>query len=224
MGAPLRVTEPLPVLELTRDGIVAGGPGHGSWSVALRGRHQAANLAVADGVLDALAEAGIATTTPLQRAAGYRSVRWPGRLELLDVDGRDVLLDGAHNAAGARALATALDDLRPHLQPGRLTLVLATMADKDVDAVIRALFAAAALRDAAVIATSLIAERALSGPALAGRVRAAAGNEVTVIADPDAALTAALAADGPVIVAGSLYLVGVARARFVDDPLLRDPE
>ena len=223
MGAPLRVTEPLPVLELTRDGIVAGGPGHGPWSVALRGRHQAANLAVAEGVLDALAEAGIATTTSAQRAAGYRTVRWPGRLELLDIDGRDVLLDGAHNAAGARALATALDDLRPHLQPGRLTLVLATMADKDVDAVIRALFAADALRDAAVIATSLSADRALSGPALADRVRASVDNEVTVVADPDAALTAALGGYGPIIVAGSLYLVGVARARFVDDPLLRDP-
>jgi dihydrofolate synthase/folylpolyglutamate synthase len=219
MGAPLRVVEPLPVLRVHRDGIVAGG-----WSLGLRGRHQAANLAVAEGVLDALEEAGIATATSEQRTAGYRSVRWPGRLELLEVDGRDVLLDGAHNAAGAQALAAALDDLRPHLQPGRLTLVIASMADKDVDAVIRALFAADALQDAAVIATSLAAERALPAAALAERVRAVVAIDVTVVDDPDAALTAALADDGPVIVAGSLYLVGVARARFVDDPLLRDPE
>ena len=41
---------------------------------------------------------------------------------------------------------------------------------------------------------------------------------------PTAALDLALATgDGPVVVAGSLYLVGAARARLVDDPLLRDP-
>jgi folylpolyglutamate synthase/dihydropteroate synthase len=42
--------------------------------------------------------------------------------------------------------------------------------------------------------------------------------------DPDAAIDRALAeADGPVVVAGSLYLVGRVRGRLVDDPLLRDP-
>ena len=54
-------------------------------------------------------------------------------------DGRDVLLDGAHNPAGAAALAAALDDLRPFLAPtGRVTLARrASMADKDVDGVDR---------------------------------------------------------------------------------------
>ena len=46
---------------------------------------------------------------------GYARATWPGRLELLTVDGRDVLLDGAHNPAGAAALAVAIDDLRPYL-------------------------------------------------------------------------------------------------------------
>jgi folylpolyglutamate synthase/dihydropteroate synthase len=42
--------------------------------------------------------------------------------------------------------------------------------------------------------------------------------------DPEAALHRALeGAPGPVVVAGSLYLVGAVRARLVDDPLLRDP-
>jgi hypothetical protein len=48
---------------------------------------------------------------------------------------------------------------------------------------------------------------------------------VRVAGDPDAALDLALASGrGPVVVAGSLYLVGAARARLVDDPALRDPE
>ena len=47
---------------------------------------------------------------------------------------------------------------------------------------------------------------------------------VREVPDPDRALDLALATgDGPVVVAGSLYLVGAARARLVDDPLLRDP-
>ena len=42
--------------------------------------------------------------------------------------------------------------------------------------------------------------------------------------NPERALDRALAAgDGPIVVAGSLYLVGAVRARLVDDPLLRDP-
>jgi len=51
------------------------------------------------------------------------------------------------------------------------------------------------------------------------------GRIVTVVPDAGAALDRALAsAPGPVVVAGSLYLVGIVRARLVDDPLLRDPE
>src|SRR4029079_14784766 len=83
--------------------------------ISLRGRHQAENAAVADAVLDALASARIARVPDDARRRGYESATWPGRLELLRVDGHDVLLDGAHNPAGAAALATALDDLRPHL-------------------------------------------------------------------------------------------------------------
>ena len=49
---------------------------------------------------------------------------------------------------------------------------------------------------------------------------------VTVTPDPDAALRTALdsQSSGPIVVAGSLYLVGTVRARLVDDPALRDPE
>jgi hypothetical protein len=47
---------------------------------------------------------------------------------------------------------------------------------------------------------------------------------VATAPDPDAALDRALGGlPGPIVVAGSLYLVGAVRARLVDDPLLRDP-
>ena len=226
MDAPLTVVEPAPILALDRDGLEVELPGLGRTRVGLRGRHQAANVAVADAVLDALAAAGIANTTAEQRREGYAAVVWPGRLELIEVDGREVLLDVAHNPAGAATLARALDDLRPFLAGGSpLTLVTATMADKDVDGIIAGLTQSWAMRGARIVCTAVVAARALPAEALAARWRALApGARVEVEPDPLAALDTALAAaPGPVVVAGSLYLVGAVRARLVDDPLLRDP-
>ncbi|HXG25579.1 MAG TPA: Mur ligase family protein, partial [Candidatus Binatia bacterium] len=232
VGAPLRVVEEPRILAVDRDGIEVELARLGPTRISLRGRHQAQNAAVADAVLDALEEAGIAVVADDARRVGYASARWPGRLELLRVRGRDVLLDGAHNPAGAAALATALDDLRPHLEPGAVTLVLGSMGDKDVDGILRALARTEALggtqtvAGAHVIATQVAGERALPAPDLARAWRAVAPDTpVTVVADVGQALDRALrAAAGPVIVAGSLYLVGEARRRWVDDPLVRDPD
>ncbi len=229
MDVPLTVVEPAPLLGWDRDGIDVELPRLGPTRVGLRGRHQAANAATADALLDALEAAGIATVPEAARRAGYANARWPGRLELLRVRDRDVLLDGAHNPAGAAALAVALDDLRPYLADGPITLVTASMADKDVDGVIAALAASAALADATVVCTSLDVPRAMAADELAARWRSgrpAPAAPALTLADPDpiAALERALAADGPVVVAGSLYLVGAARGHLLDDPVLRDPD
>ena len=75
------------MLDVARDGIAVELAGLGRTDVGLRGRHQAANVAVADALLDALGDAGIATVGPGARRAGYRHVRWPGRLELIELPG-----------------------------------------------------------------------------------------------------------------------------------------
>lgn len=232
MGAPLAVVQPASLLGLHRDGIRVALPGMGATDVGLRGRHQAANVAVADAVLDALRTAGIATVPPDARRAGYRDARWPGRLELIDLpDGNQVLLDGAHNPAGAATLSRAMDDLRPFLRGAtatdatRLTLVTAMMADKDVSGTVAALGSASALAGAHVIATQVAGPRSLPAGELAAiwvgddpRLR------VTAEPDVDRALDQALRdARGPIIVGGSLYLVGHVRARLVNDGLQRDP-
>jgi len=227
MGAPLRIVEAAPILGQSRDGIEIELPRLGATAIGLRGRHQASNAAVAQAVLDALDEAGIASVPDAARRAGFANARWPGRLELLSIGGVDVLLDGAHNPAGAAALATALDDLRPFLAKGRVTVVTASMADKDVDGVVAALARSGAMRGARVIATQLDLARALPADELAARWTRVpdSGWEVSAEPNPAAAIDRAIAtADGPVVVAGSLYLVGLARERLVDDPLLRDPE
>ncbi len=232
VGAPLiEVGSPV-LLGWDRDGIDARLPTLGPTRISLRGRHQAGNAGIADAVLDALERAGIATVDHAARRRGYASATWPGRLELLAVGGREVLLDGAHNPAGAAALASALDDLRPFLVGGResspppLTLVHGSMADKDVAGIIAALDRAAALAGARIIATQVAGQRPMPAAELAASWRTARpAASIAAIADAGAALDRALeSAAGPVVVAGSLYLVGEARRRWLDDPRLRDPE
>jgi len=263
-GVTLVEVSPAPVLAADRHGLLVELPGLGAVRVGLLGRHQAANVAVADAVLDALGAAGIAHVGPDARRTGYAAARWPGRLELLALPGAgprgadaEVLLDGAHNPAGARSLAAALDELRPELRgfvggavadgtvaggtvptgtvaagtaasapaSAPVTLVIGMMADKDVDGLIAALGTSRALAGARVIATAVPGARALAPGALAARWRGAVPDaEVQVAADPAAAFDRAIAtAEGPVVVAGSLYLVGAARAQLVNDPELRDP-
>ena len=237
MGAPLTVVEPARLLGWDADGIEIDLPRLGPTRIGLRGRHQAANAAVADALLDALDAAGIAHVDDAARRRGYAAATWLGRLEVLRPPGGGVvLLDGAHNPAGAAALAIALDDLRPHLASGPVSLVMAAMIDKDVDGVIAALLTAQAMRGATVLATSLDVPRAMPARELAARWREASTRVDTVsgragrltiraIDDPLAALHAAQQADGAglTVVAGSLYLVGAVRAHLVDDPALRDP-
>ena len=255
VGVSMVEVGPAPVLAFDRHGLVVELPGLGAVRVGLLGRHQAANVAVADAVLDALGAAGIAHVGPEARRAGYAAARWPGRMELLDLPGAgprgadaQVLLDGAHNPAGARALAAALDELRPELRgsggaatpvaatpvaasssapsAAPVTLVIGTMADKDVDGLVAALGTSRSLAGARVIATAVPGGRAMAPGALAARWQAAfPASDGQVAVDPAAALDRAVTtAEGPVVVAGSLYLVGAARARLVDDPELRDPD
>ncbi|CAN5591507.1 folylpolyglutamate synthase/dihydrofolate synthase family protein [soil metagenome] len=212
-GVPLRVVEPLPVLGMDRRGLRVTGPAGDELRVGLLGAHQAANAALALAIVDALAEAGIAPPPdPDALRSGLAEVRWPGRLELLDGLGTDVLLDGAHNPHGAAALAAALDDLRPHLAPGRAVLMIGVLGDKDVAGMLEPLRASAALRDARVIATTVPdSPRSLGAADLAARW----GEGAIAIDEPDAALEEALAVArrdaGPLVVCGSLYLVGHVR-------------
>jgi hypothetical protein len=96
-------------------------------TTALAGAHQRENAACADAIVDALVALGAIAAPPEVRAAGYAAAVHPGRCEVV-ATAPTVLLDGAHNPDGARALANAIA-ARPERPRA---LVLAVSADKDV--------------------------------------------------------------------------------------------
>ncbi len=187
------------------------GAAYGPLRLALNGRHQADNAAVAVRLLEVLDLGGI--TVPQDAIeTGLRETEWPARLQVIERTGRPLLvIDGAHNAAGAEALAAWLREA----VPGSVTLVLAVMRDKDVDALLAPLLGLAS----AAVATSVHPPRGLEAGVLADRVRARAPDvAVEVAADPREAVARADARGRPVIVAGSLFLAGAVLAAMCDAP------
>jgi dihydrofolate synthase/folylpolyglutamate synthase len=68
---------------------------------------------------------------------GLRSVRWEGRLEVVKREPL-VLLDGAHNPAGARVLGNFLSEIK-QVRKGRLSLVIGILADKNISGILKEL-------------------------------------------------------------------------------------
>ncbi|HET7499778.1 MAG TPA: cyanophycin synthetase [Kofleriaceae bacterium] len=184
--------------------------------VGLGGAHQRRNAAAAIAAVRVLG-------LPVVPAA-LAQVRHPGRFEVIEVPAAlagvpRLILDGAHNPHGAAALAEALRE-----RGERPVLIVAVSADKDARAIAAALLPAVR----AVIATRYQHERAMDPAQLAAVFEAgAAGVVVGSAPDLAAALAAAAAHHAPILVAGSLFLVGEARTLVLDAPtdpvLVTDP-
>jgi dihydrofolate synthase / folylpolyglutamate synthase len=166
----------------------------------LRGRHQADNAALAIEACEAISQAGVA----IPREAiisGLSKVVWEGRLEFI-TGNPALLLDGAHNRAGARVLK---DFLRENWQ-GSVTMVFAAMDDKDIEGMSAELFP---LADK-IILTSVDEKRGASEARLRGSETISQG-EVAYYPEVEKAFARAQAitpSNGLICVAGSLYLVG----------------
>ena len=215
VGVPLNLVEPLPVLGMDLDGLRVGAPGGGEMTLGMLGRHQAANAAVAWAILDALADAGIASVDREGRAAAFAATRWPGRLELVRrASGPDVVLDGAHNPHGIAALAAALAELLPGASSAAPVLLMGVMANHWQAGMLEPL--KRALPDAALVATTVPDS---TNPLPPAQLAAAWGAGAAAIDEPDRALDVALAraekSGGWMVVCGSLYLVGYMRNRLV---------
>ncbi len=178
----------------------------GRLSLSLLGRHQAENAAVA--VLAALTVAEKdKRVTPDAIRAGLADARWPGRFEV--VPGRPVVvIDGAHNPAGAAVLRATLDEVFP----GRpVVFVLGILGDKDVEGITDLLVRAA---DGVVVVKPL-SERAADHDRLLAAVRAERREAADTVAGGVERAIELAGPDGVVCVAGSLYLVGPARRNIV---------
>ena len=169
--------------------------------VSLCGRHQADNACAALGALLMLKKKGFRVTEDAIRR-GMADVHWPGRLEYF---GR-VLLDGAHNDPGVRALCAYLDKWMPK---EKTVLVSAMMRDKETVKMCQRL----ASRVHSVVCTQPSIPRAMPADELAGEFEAC-GVRTYACPSPSDALEEARRLAGPegnVVCAGSLYLIGEVR-------------
>ncbi len=167
----------------------------------LVGAHQAENAAVAVGLVELLAEAGL----PVSGEAieqGIANVRWPGRFQVVR-ERPTLILDGAHDEAAAEVLAATLKDLYPNR---RLVLVVGVGRDKDAKAIAGHLAPLAST----IIATAGATPRALGAEELREVLRSQ-GREAAVCTPVSEAVRRAMEmaeAEDVVVVTGSLYVVG----------------
>lgn len=184
----------------------------------LAGIHQQRNIALAIAAAVEIRNHHGYIISPAQIEEGIRQTQWPGRLEGFRTPGKaPVLLDVAHNPAGAWALRAALSSLHEGIagSKGRSILVFGCMQDKAFEEMAQILFP---LFDH-IVMTPVPSPRSATTDELL-RSAEKTGIPATAARDGQEALEAAWreAGDtGLVVVAGSVYLVGEVR------PLLHRP-
>ena len=170
----------------------------------LHGPHQHRNVALAIAAAVELAESHALPVTAESVAGGIRKTRWPGRLERIAARNAEWVLDVAHNPAGAWALRSSLNGITPAPK----VLIFSCLRDKPLAELAQILFP---LFDRVVFApiASLRATPLKELLAAAEQTGTPAESAETVA---EALLLARKQADGaPVVVSGSVYLVGEAR-------------
>ena len=177
-------------------------------TLALAGRHQLENAAVAVAIMEQWSE--MVSHVPTEAiVTGLTECEWPARLEWLRLPGGgELLIDAAHNPAGAAALASYLQDTRSPKMP----IVFAAMADKDLGGMITALEPVASL----FVATTAPHARARGAEEMAAAIRKHTGAvPVIAAATPELAVERALAHSPRAVAAGSIYMVGPLRSRLI---------
>jgi dihydrofolate synthase / folylpolyglutamate synthase len=189
LSVPVKHTRDFPLRDLH---VTARGSEFSGLKCPLAGEHQVENAIAAALALESL---GVSPK-------GIENAIWPGRLEQISPN-PDILLDGAHNPAGARALARYLE----RFYAGRkIWMIFGAMRDKAVDEIAGILF-------------PLASELILTAPDNARALRPEAVQEIAgrgyVAPDISAALDhvrAQVSEDDVIIITGSLFLIGEARA------------
>ena len=172
----------------------------------LYGNHQGHNAALAVAAVESFLGGGTQGLVDDVITEGFATVTSPGRLQLVGTE-PTVLVDAAHNPGGAVALAAALGE---YFTFDKVVAVVAVLADKDVEGIIRALDPAVA----EFVITSSSSDRAIDPDELASIVVGIVGAD-RVVVEPDlftaldeARALAGESEKGAVLVTGSITLVG----------------
>jgi dihydrofolate synthase / folylpolyglutamate synthase len=185
----------------------------------MRGAFQATNAATAVAVMDALRASGWAIPGAAEQS-GLAAARLPGRLERMPGDGPGVWLDGAHNADKMQALVSSLGSILGR----KPVMVVGALGSKDIDSIAGAISRAASV----VVSTEphVFGKHALPTAEVAGALRAV-GFSGPIECEPEPLRAVSTAEEigrirhEPVVVTGSLYLVGEVRRRwFPDDAIV----
>jgi dihydrofolate synthase/folylpolyglutamate synthase len=171
-------------------------------ALSLRGEHQKSNAALALAVVNFLQNQILVSGQQIE--IGLKQIHWPGRLQLLEQpDGKKVLLDGAHNIAGAKVLRETVEK---DFKAGRKTLILGILGDKDWRQICEILAPLARK----IVTVPVSSQRTANPDELTEACRAANPSaNVSVCHSLSEALQEA-ATEQFVIVTGSLYLIGEA--------------
>lgn len=201
-GAPLEFVDPSGLRPISSDleGQMFWRDGR-EWRLRLLGEHQLANAALALAVAETLAAQGV----PIDDAVAGRAlagVDWPGRFQVMGTDPL-VVLDGAHNPAGAAALARCF---ARHGGGGPCNLIFSALSDKAVGEMIGFLAPLAGWAAVVPVASS----RSICPGEVLGLFRAA-NPTCEARTFPDFRVAWRARPEGrPTLVAGSLFLVGEA--------------
>ena len=179
------------------------------WSIYLNllGFHQIINATTALGATEVLEDLGYTVSNDAM-IEGLKEVEWPGRLEMVCFSPR-VVLDGAHNPAGALVLK---ESLKKEFQYHHLILLIGMMKDKDIESVLHLL----APRANHLILTRPHIDRA-APPTSLKKALGQKGKRAEIIEDLKEAIDKGLAMtkeEDLLCITGSLYTVGEARAYF----------
>jgi len=173
----------------------------------LKGFHQVINATTALGAMEVLEDLGYRVSTHAM-IDGLKEVDWPGRLEIVSSSPR-VILDGAHNPAGALVLKESLEK---EFQYQNLILLIGIMKDKDIPSMLHLLAPLAHH----IIFTKPHTDRA-ADPSLLKKALGQNGKKAEIAEDLREAIERGLSLtqeEDLLCITGSLYTVGEARAYF----------
>jgi dihydrofolate synthase/folylpolyglutamate synthase len=175
--------------------------------LGLRGWHQLTNAITAIRMLEELTVEGVFQIGVDAIRIAVQDVVWPARLELIGEGDQAVLIDGAHNPAAARVLASYILEVfgRP------LPIVIGAMRDKNIAEMLQSLAPCAST----FVCTAPDSPRA-AAPAEIAALAAVHTPRIAAVQAPEPleALAIARGSGSPVVVAGSLYLAGEVRAKL----------